>query len=141
MVTIHRSRAIAAPADRVWALMRDFGGPDRWAPGVLGAVELRGDAETVGSERLFLAEGEVVNIERLYELDDEARVTRYGIVDGRLPMLAHVATLRVSEAGAGAVAEWIAEFETDEAIAGPLTVQLEQIYDAALEQLALQTEG
>ena len=34
MIRIVRSTIIDAPTDRVWALLRDFNGHDRWHPAV-----------------------------------------------------------------------------------------------------------
>lgn len=113
MTTVHRSCLIAAPADRVWALVRDFAGLDRWIPTLPGPPEVLGDPEKPGSERVFRRDGETVAVERLVTLDDETRTTSYTIVRAPAQLNDHLATLTVTEQTDGTLVEWEANFTAD----------------------------
>lgn len=53
MATITRTRTVAAPAERVWAVLADFGAISSWAPNVDHSCLLDhgGDASAVGTTR------------------------------------------------------------------------------------------
>ncbi|MEE8558447.1 MAG: SRPBCC family protein [Myxococcota bacterium] len=97
------------PAERLWALLRDFGNID-WAPGP-PRYEVKG--EGIGMTRsIFMGEGEPLQ-ETLRALDEGERSLRYEI-QGRnpLPVSSYVATMQVQSAGADrSVLEWSCRFE------------------------------
>ena len=58
MIRIVRSTVIDAPTDRVWALLRDFNGHDRWHPAVAkSAIERGQSADKLGCVRRFFQIG------------------------------------------------------------------------------------
>ena len=59
MVKVDTSSVIDGPADRVWAVIRDFNGHDRWHPIVAeSAIEDGRHADEIGCVRRFrLADG------------------------------------------------------------------------------------
>jgi len=140
MASIHRSREIAADADALWARMRRFGDLDSWALD-LGPMRLSGDETTPGTEREFgSAVGTGTAVERLLELDDEARSMRYLIVRSSHPVTDYVATLRVSPRGDGSLVEWLAEFEAESDDARQVQEGIGAAYDRWMAELARQTE-
>ena len=75
----YNSVVVNAPADQVWAPLRNFHDMD-WAPEVVKSCEaIAGSAGTqIGARRILNA----VFYETLVGLDDAARVLRYSIDDG-----------------------------------------------------------
>jgi mxaD protein len=76
---------IAAPIERVWALVGDFGGMKKWAPVERCTIEGSG----VGAVRTVAGRGpfgrEMVVTERLESFDPQAHVLTYSIV-GKSPL-------------------------------------------------------
>jgi hypothetical protein len=71
------STVVAAPADKVWAALRNFHDLS-WSPNVITSVESDGDPEQPGAKRVLNG----VFFETLISIDDGARVLRYSIDDG-----------------------------------------------------------
>ena len=69
MVKVEKSTVIDAPVDRVWSVLRDFNGHDRWHPAVRESrIEERRSGDMVGAVRRFrLTDGAVLR-ERLLTL-------------------------------------------------------------------------
>jgi carbon monoxide dehydrogenase subunit G len=89
MATIHKEFEVPAPADAVWAALRDFGAVQRLAPGFVTdcALEEGGAVRVVG-----FFNGLRVR-ERLVTLDDTARRIVYTAFGGRTTH--HNASVRV----------------------------------------------
>lgn len=78
MATNRRELPLDAPADKVWAAVRDFGQVHRKvAPGFLTGLSMDGD------DRLVTFFNGLVARERLVTLDDADRRLVYTIVEGR----------------------------------------------------------
>ena len=71
------SVVVAAPADKVWAALRQFHDIS-WSANAITSVESEGDPELAGAKRLLNG----VFFETLLSLDDDTRVLRYSIDDG-----------------------------------------------------------
>ena len=71
------STVIAAPADKVWAALRNFHDLS-WSPNVITNVERDGDPEQPGAKRVLNGDF----FETLISIDDGARVLLYSIDDG-----------------------------------------------------------
>ena len=71
MVKVERSTVIDAPVDRVWSVLRDFNGHDRWHPAVKESrIEERRPSDAIGAVRRFrLTDGATLR-ERLLTLSD-----------------------------------------------------------------------
>src|SRR5262245_21114819 len=76
MAEVKVEQEIGASADRVWKLMRDFGGLKAWNPGI-ESCEVEG--EGVGAVRTIKM-GAISITERLEHLDDAARTYQYSIL-------------------------------------------------------------
>ncbi len=110
MATIRVETSIAAPADRVWDAIRDYGAlHTRLVPGFVTDTRLEGDSRVV-----TFANGMVVR-ERIVAVDDEARRFAYAIVSERLSH--HSASNQVVDDGEGRCHFiWIADVLPDAAI-------------------------
>ena len=112
MGQFHIEEEISASVDAAWALLSDFGNLGDWAPGVAGCV-LEGSG--VGAVR-NLDMGGMKIAEKLLSLDEASKTFSYSIEEGPLPVQNYVATVTVSDAGAGkAKIGWGATFDN-----GPL---------------------
>ncbi|MFJ9610890.1 SRPBCC family protein [Kitasatospora sp. NPDC101176] len=107
------STVVEAPAERVWALVRDFHGLGGWHPHLpesrLGN-ELTGN--TIGSVRVFGFDGVMLR-ETLLAYDEEARSYTYGFPDGTFGLDRYRATLRVTEITElrASFVEWTARYD------------------------------
>ena len=115
MLQVTSSRVIPAPVDRVWSVVRDFNGHDRWHPIVKQSViEERQPSDKVGCVRAFDLEGGESLRERLLALSDTETGFRYCLMDTPLPLFNYVAELRLSPVTMTdqCFAHWSAKFTT-----------------------------
>ena len=118
---------IAASADALWELVRDFGGIQRWNP-TLSSCEL--DKPGIGGVRTITM-GEVTVRERLEKLDEGAKTLSYSIVEAPLPVRDYLATIEVAEAGPSrSRIVWRSTFEPG----GMPDEQLTQLFDGVYRQ-------
>ena len=115
MVKVEKSTVIDAPVDRVWSVLRDFNGHDRWHPAVKESrIEERRPSDGIGAVRRFrLTDGAVLR-ERLLTLSDAEKMFSYCLLDTPIPLLnyvAHVALHRVTD-GERTFWRWWSEFDT-----------------------------
>jgi NADPH2:quinone reductase len=137
VVQVFKSTVIDAPVDRVWALLRDFNGHDRWHPAVaVSAIEDGKRPDQVGCVRRFrLRSGGEVR-EQLLALSDPERSYTYGILDAPLPLDGYVATVALKPVTDGDRTLWIwtSEFEAPEDRAAEMTALVgEAIYEAGFD--------
>jgi hypothetical protein len=78
MASIHKDIPIDAPADKVWAAVRDFGAVHRLAPGFVREAHLDGEARVV-----TFANGMVVR-ELLVDCDEARRRLVYAVISERV---------------------------------------------------------
>jgi uncharacterized protein YndB with AHSA1/START domain len=113
MVLIRQSTIIAAPITKVWHILRDFNGHDRWHPAVsTSIIEDGAPADMVGAVRCFrLATGGVLR-EQLLSLSDAEYRLSYCLLEAPLPLMDYVANLRLQPVTDGDATfwEWCAEF-------------------------------
>lgn len=108
MASVKVTDRIGASADRVWDLVRDFGGIQRWAAGV-ESVSVSGDG--VGAVRTLSMPGGLTLNERLEAVDDRTRTLSYAIVGSHpLPFDDYLATIRLAEDGEGCQVDWSSTF-------------------------------
>jgi len=132
MPSVRESIRIAAPADTVWQVVRDFGAIDEYVPPIEQAT-LSGSG--VGAERtLTLADGERV-VERLDARDDDARTLRYSIVEAPLPVEAYEGVLSVEAVDESAcTVTWASTFSVGDAD-DEVVATFADLYTAGLEGL------
>lgn len=86
MASLHRETVLAAPAEAVWAALREAGAVHRLFPGVLAAARLEGEIRVVA-----FADGQEVR-ERILGLDETRRRIAYAVLREGLH---HAAAMRV----------------------------------------------
>lgn len=114
MTEIYISSVVNAPADRVWAAIRDFNGLSDWHPAIAESrIEGGAPADQVGCVRaLRLQDGGLVR-EKLLGLSDYDFSCTYAILESPMGVENYVATLKLTPItdGGRTFAEWSAEFD------------------------------
>ena len=106
MATIHKEISIAAPADQVWAAVRDVGAlHDRLVPGLVADTELEDGARVV-----TFANGLVIR-ERFVTIDDANKRFAYSATGGNATH--HNASVQVFADGSGSRLVWITDLLPD----------------------------
>jgi len=115
MVKVERSTIIDAPVARVWSVLRDFNGHDRWHPAIRESrIESRRPADAVGAVRRFRLRDGTELREQLLTLSDTERSLSYCLLDTPIPLLnyvAHVQLLPITD-GDRTFWRWSSEFAT-----------------------------
>lgn len=114
MVKVFTSSVIDAPAERVWALVRDFNGLPRWHPAIAESrIEQNHPADKVGCIRNFALKSGGRIREQLLALSDFDLTVTYSILESPMGVENYVATLRLTPITDGnrTFAEWTAEFD------------------------------
>lgn len=114
MAEVYASSVINAPADRVWAAIRDFNGLPDWHPAIAESrIEGGAPADQVGCVRAFrLQDGGFIR-EKLLGLSDYDFSCTYAILESPMGVENYVATLKLTPItdGGRTFAEWSAEFD------------------------------
>ena len=107
MIRVTRSCVIAAPIERVWAVLRDFNSHVDWHPIIDRSAIERGESpDQVGCVRNFtLKDGNQIR-EQLLALSDREHVSTYCILEATVPLERYVATLRLKPVTDGAQTFW-----------------------------------
>jgi Polyketide cyclase / dehydrase and lipid transport len=133
MSSVKVTDRIGASVDRVWELIRDFGGIQRFAAAV-ESVSVQG--EGVGAVRTLTMPGGVTLQERLEALDDGARTLRYAIVGPHpFPFSDYLATIRLSEDADGCQIEWSSTFTPRAGAEAQASAMVEGIYRGGIAGL------
>ena len=114
MVKVYTSSVIDAPADRVWATVRDFNALPQWHPAIRDSrIEGNHPSDKIGCIRNFnLRDGGNIR-ERLLALSDYDFTCVYAILESPMGVSDYIATLKLSPITDGnrTFAEWTAEFD------------------------------
>jgi carbon monoxide dehydrogenase subunit G len=113
--------SVGASADEVWKVAGDFGGVDKFFPGI-ESFRLEDDDRVIGMFGMEVRE-------RLLSRDDEGRTLTYSVIGG-VPVDSHRATISVEPEGAGCKVTWSYAVEPDE-----MAPIFGDTYQAALNQL------
>ena len=139
MPHVVKSTIIDAPTDRVWSVLRDFNGHDRWHPAVATSViERAQSSDRIGCVRRFrLADGSELR-EQLLALSDLEQSFSYCLLDTPIPLfnyVAHVRLLPVTD-GDRTFWHWESRFTTPTGEEKRLTEMVgEEIYQAGFEAI------
>ena len=117
---------IARKPDEVWAVVGDFGGLEKWLPGV-DSCRQQGDDRLLSMMNMEITE-------TLVRKDDDARQIAYSISAG-VPVEHHEATITVAPEGDGSHVTWAVD--VDDA----MTEMFIGIYRQGLEALKTHLEG
>lgn len=117
MESVLVSTVLNAPIERVWHVVRDFGGLPAWMPGMkASAIEGGGSPTAPGAVRRLTLDGADAPLrERLEQLSDADRQITYSVVEGPLPVRGVVTTIRlrpITDAYA-TFGEWSSRFEVE----------------------------
>ena len=124
MVNVYVSTVIDAPADTVWARVRDFNGLPQWHPGIADSrIENGEPPDRIGCIRHFHTRDGGTIRERLLALSDYDYSCSYSILESPMGVENYVATLKFTPVtdGARSFAEWSAEFDCVESRERELT--------------------
>lgn len=114
MPQVYTSSVIGAPADRVWAAVRDFNALPDWHPAIAESrIEGGAPPDQVGCVRAFrLTDGGAIR-EKLLALSDYDFCCTYSILESPMGVENYVATLKLTPVtdGSRTFAEWSAEFD------------------------------
>jgi hypothetical protein len=144
MIKVFVSSVIPAPAEKVWAVLRDFNDMPSWHPLISrSTIEGGRSSDCVGCIRcLTLTDGIQVR-EQLLSLSDFDYSFSYAIVESGLDVSNYVAGLKLTPVTDGnhTFGEWTAEFETspgsEQETAGMISRDLFQAsFDALKKHLA-----
>jgi hypothetical protein len=139
MIKVYTSSVIDAPADAVWARVRDFNGLPQWTPFVAESrIEEGLAADRIGCVRNFrLRDGGAIR-ERLLTLSDYDYQCSYAILESPMGVENYVATLKLTPVTDGnrTFAEWWAEFDCAPERERALAEQIGQgVFQAAFDAL------
>ena len=117
MIRVYTSSVIDAPADTVWARVRDFNAMPQWHPGIADSrIENDEASDKVGCIRHFHTRDGGLIRERLLALSDYDYSCSYSILESPMGVENYIATLKLTPItdGARTFAEWSAEFDCAE---------------------------
>lgn len=139
MVKVVKSTILEAPVDRVWEILRDFNGHDRWHPAVADSQIERGQpADKVGCVRRFHLQDGAELREQLLTLSDIDFAYSYCLLDTPVPLfnyVAHVRLLPVTD-GDQTFWHWESRFDTPAGREQELKEMVaEQIYQAGFNAI------
>ena len=129
MAQVYTSSVIAAPAERIWAVIRDFNALPDWHPAIVESrIEAGAPADQIGCIRAFrLQDGSSIR-ERLLALSDYDYSCIYSILESPMGVENYIATLKLTPITDGnrTFAEWSAEFDCSAEKESELIAQIGQ---------------
>lgn len=126
-------RTIPAPADAVWSDLRSFEGIERFM-GMIERSEVHGSG--VGATRVLTTHDGGRLVEKLEELDDDARKLVYTIEEAPMPFENYRSTMQVVGAGSGSsTVTWSCTFDAAPDAAGELEATMRGVCEGGLEGL------
>ena len=120
MIEVYRTSVIAAPAPRVWALVRDFNAMPEWNATIRSSVIENGPADRIGCRRVLTFDDGSVWVHELTQHSDTEMTIGYAIVGTppgtKIPMRDYRALIRLETVidGDQCFIAWKATLETDQ---------------------------
>ena len=136
--------SINAPADEVWAKVKNFDGLDKWHPAVEKDQIVAGKNNEVGAERLLTLKGGGTIKEKLLVFDAKKQTYKYSILEGVLPVSSYTSTISVTSAGKDkSTVTWSGSFKRKDTSDKPAadandetaTKTMSGVYEGGLENL------
>lgn len=145
MANVSVSKIINAPAAQVWAMVSEWGGTDKWIPGVGPVTVEGGGVGSIRSADLDPATGFPGRIsERLEAFGNSAMHFRYCVVgESPIPITNYVAEMQVTDKGPGTCeVTWSSTWEPSGDISeADLLTAFEGLYALSLDNVASATES
>lgn len=110
MLAVSRSIEVAAPADKVWAVIGDFGDLGYFSDAVAQTEIVHGENNRAGAQRRIVMRDGGVILETLIARREKSRSLSYRMDQGGLPVSDYRSTLSVKPAGAGSRVTWRGSF-------------------------------
>ena len=135
MAEVRVTEDLPVSAAKVWELVRDFGGAQKWLGGLVQKLELEG--EGVGAIRTITLPGDTLLHEQLQALDDDEMSFSYAIVrESPLPTSNYVANFKLVEMGPESCRiEWGSTFEAVGMPEDQVKPMIEGIYTSGIAGL------
>jgi|AraplaMF_Col_mMF_1032025.scaffolds.fasta_scaffold00012_116 hypothetical protein len=120
MLEVYRSSVIPAPAQRVWALVRDFNAMPAWNATIRSSAIEDGPADRIGCRRVLTFDDGSVWVHELTQLSDAEMTIAYAIVGTppgtRIPMRDYRAVIHLEPVidGEQCFIAWRATMETEQ---------------------------
>ena len=114
MIKVYTSSVVDAPADAVWAQIRDFNALPQWHPLIADSrIEGASASDRIGCIRNFRTKDGGTIREQLLTLSDFDYECTYSILESPMGVANYVATLKLTPITDGnrTFAEWSAEFD------------------------------
>jgi hypothetical protein len=108
--TVNVTKVIDASSDDVWAAIGGIDGLDRWFP-VIDSCKVEGDG--VGAMRTMEVSGGGRIVDRIDEIDADARRFRYARLEFPLPVQRYMGTVLVQTAGDKTAVSWTIEMDVE----------------------------
>lgn len=133
MTNVNVHGTIDAPAEKVWNLVNDFNGLDKFVEAV---TESSIEGSGAGAVRtLTLQDGGKVK-EKLESLDNDRRILTYSIVESPMPIQNYRGTMQVREISDNqSVFTWSSTFETAEGADEEMEKAMENLYSMGVKGL------
>ena len=149
MLKVTKQVTINAPADDVWAKIKNFDSLDKWHPAVEKDQIVSGKNNEVGAERMLSLKGGGTIKEKLLAFDDKRHSYRYSILEGVLPVSDYTSTITVVPAGKDrSTVTWTGSFKRKDTSDKPAadandetaTKTMGGVYQAGLDNLKTMME-
>ncbi len=149
MLKVTKQVTINAPADDVWAKIKNFDSLDKWHPAVEKDQIVAGKNNEVGAERMLSLKGGGTIKEKLLAFDDKRHSYRYSILEGVLPVSDYTSTITVVPAGKDrSTVTWTGSFKRKDTSDKPAadandetaTKTMSGVYQAGLDNLKTMME-
>jgi hypothetical protein len=141
MPRVVRSTIIDAPVDRLWSVLRDFNGHDKYHPIVAESAIERGYAsDKVGCIRRFTLKSGGELREQLLSLSDLEMTMTYCLFETPIPLFNYVAHVRLAPVTDGnrSFWHWEGRFTTPEGREAELAQMVgDDVYKAGMEAVRL----
>ena len=149
MLKVTKQVTINAPADDVWAKIKNFDSLDKWHPAVEKDQIVAGKNNEVGAERMLSLKGGGTIKEKLLAFDDKRHSYRYSILEGVLPVSDYTSTITVVPVGKDrSTVTWTGSFKRKDTSDKPAadandetaTKTMSGVYQAGLDNLKTMME-
>jgi mxaD protein len=147
---VRKTIVIDAPADKVWAAVKDFDHLNGWHPAVAKDTIVEGKNNMAGAVReLTLQDGGTIK-EKLLSFDAAGHRFKYSIIEGVLPVSSYVSWVAVKSMGPDkTLVSWSGSFKRKDLGAHPAdnandktaTGTISGVYQAGLDNLKKQLEA